>query len=94
MAARKTTAKAAAEAVENVETAESVETAENPEAAEAAKEPEMLKVVVKTRFKDKACKGKLRRVGEVLEIAKERFDEIAEAGKKHGTVYVEVKEAE
>lgn len=54
-------------------------------------EPEMVKVVVKTRFKDKACKKKLRRVGEVLEVTKERYEEIVAAGKKNGVPYVELK---
>lgn len=51
-------------------------------------EPEMVKVVVKTRFKDKECGKKLRRVGEVFEVTKARYEEIVAAGKDKGVTYV------
>ena len=54
-------------------------------------QPEMVKVVVKTRFKDKKCKKKLRRVGDVLEVTKARYEEIVAAGEKIGVTYVELK---
>lgn len=68
------------------EKAAEVEQAQAPE-----EEPEMVKVVVKTRFKDKACKKKMRRVGDVLEITQERYAEIVAAGEKNGVDYVELK---
>ncbi|MBR3689848.1 MAG: hypothetical protein IKL97_01945 [Eggerthellaceae bacterium] len=71
--------------VEQVQ-APDVEQAQAPE-----EEPEMVKVVVKTRFKDKACKKKMRRVGDVLEITQERYAEIVAAGEKNGVDYVELK---
>lgn len=82
-----------AKKTEKVEAAEQVQAPESEQvqAPEQPAEPEMVQVVVKTRFRDKACDGKLRRVGESLEITKERFDEIAAAGKVKGCVYVEVK---
>ena len=59
--------------------------------AEAVETVETVEVVVVTKFKDKENGKKLRKVGEVFEVTKERYDEIAEAGKKAGVKYVEAK---
>ncbi|MBQ9785062.1 MAG: hypothetical protein IJW29_06465 [Clostridia bacterium] len=60
----------------------------------AKKNVEMIEVAVVTKFKDKENGKKLREVGEVFEITKERFDEIVEAGKKAGVEYIAVHEPE
>lgn len=85
MAEKKTKKAAEVEQVQAPEE-EQVQAAEVEQVPED--EPEMVKVVVKTRFKDKACKKKLRRVGEVLEVTKERYEEIVAAGEAKGVEYV------
>ena len=62
--------------------------------AEAVETVETVEVVVVTKFKDKENGKKLRKVGEVFAVTKERFDEIAEAGKKAGVKYVEAAQRE
>lgn len=61
-----------------------------PESDQAEKKPEKIEVVVKTRFKDKACKKKLRRVGDVFKVTKERYDELVAAGNDNGVEYVAI----
>lgn len=56
----------------------------------AKKKAETIKVVVVTKFKDKENGKKLRKVGEVFEVTKERFDEIVEAGKAAKVEYVAI----
>lgn len=60
----------------------------------AKKKAETVEVVVVTKFKDKENGKKLRKVGEIFEVTKERYEEIAEAGKKAGVKYVEVNQPE
>jgi len=86
MAEKKTkkTEQAQAPEVEQVQAVEE----EQVQAPEVEDEPEMVKVVVKTRFKDKECGKKLRRVGEAFEVTKARYEEIVAAGEAKGVTYV------
>lgn len=60
----------------------------------AEEKPEMVEVVVKTRFKDKTEGKRLRRVGETLRVTKARYEEIVATGKDDGVTYVVVKPVE
>lgn len=59
-----------------------------------AKKDEMIEVIVVTKFKDKENGKKLRKVGEVFEVTKKRYEEIVAAGKEAGVEYVAIPAAE